>query len=119
MNQILDLFFTFFHIFIITINLFAWVNPKLYFLHFFTTCLTAFSWFILGIFYGWGYCFLTDWHWHIKKQLGETKIPNDFISYILNRMFELNINEKIIYYSTGIVFIICFMVSIYNFNRNR
>jgi len=36
--------------------------------------LTGLSWFGLGIFYGWGYCPLTDWHWKVLRELGETGI---------------------------------------------
>ena len=28
------------------------------------------SWFILGIWYGWGYCICTDWHWQVRRALG-------------------------------------------------
>jgi len=33
--------------------------------------LTAFSWFVLGIWYGWGYCVCTDWHYMVlRDELG-------------------------------------------------
>ncbi|HUR31773.1 MAG TPA: hypothetical protein VMZ69_10110 [Saprospiraceae bacterium] len=32
--------------------------------------LTIASWFIIGLWKGFGYCFLTDWHWRIKEKLG-------------------------------------------------
>lgn len=41
---------------------------------------------VLGIWYGWGYCPLTDWHWNIKQQLGEQHLPNSFIKYCLDKI---------------------------------
>ena len=32
--------------------------------------LTALSWFGLGVWYGWGYCPFTDWHWQVRERLG-------------------------------------------------
>jgi hypothetical protein len=34
---------------------------------------------IFGIWYGYGYCLFTDWHWRIRELLG---YPNDSNSYI-------------------------------------
>lgn len=39
-------------------------------------CLTAASWFGLGLRYGWGYCPFTDWHWQIRARLGHDDPPS-------------------------------------------
>ena len=36
----------------------------------FTLLATAASWFVMGIWYGIGYCLCTDWHWQVRQQLG-------------------------------------------------
>lgn len=41
-----------------------------------TVSLTALSWFGLGIWYGWGYCPSTDWHWQIRARLGYHDPPS-------------------------------------------
>jgi len=69
------------HVIIILFNLFGWIWKKTLRLHLIVILITAGSWFVLGIWYGWGYCFLTDWHWQIKHQLGEANLPNSFITY--------------------------------------
>jgi len=56
--------------------------------------LTGLSWFGLGIFYGWGYCPLTDWHWKVLRELGETGLPNSYVSYLINRMLSLNFSDE-------------------------
>lgn len=55
--------------------------------------LTFASWGILGIWYGWGYCPLTDWHWDILNQLGEKSLPNSYISYLLQRILDLHLPD--------------------------
>ena len=37
---------------------------------------TAISWFVLGAWYGWGYCPCTDWHWQIRARLGYDDPPS-------------------------------------------
>ena len=36
--------------------------------------------------YGWGYCPLTDWHWQVKRALGETGLPASWVKYYLDRI---------------------------------
>jgi hypothetical protein len=48
--------------------------------------LTLGSWLLLGIWFGFGYCFLTDLHWDVKRRLGETDLPNSFIQYLFDRL---------------------------------
>ena len=48
-------------------------------LHLISLGLTTFSWLVPGIWYGFGYCFLTDRHWEIKEKFGQTGLPASFI----------------------------------------
>ena len=77
----LDIIFYALHIIIIAFNLFAWMWKKTLRLHLVVAGLTVFSWLVLGIWYGFGYCFLTDWHWQVKRRLGETDLPDSFVTY--------------------------------------
>ncbi|MDP3718874.1 MAG: DUF2784 family protein [Acidobacteriota bacterium] len=45
-----------------------------------TLTLTALSWFGLGIWYGWGYCPFTDWHWQVRSRLGYADPPSSTTS---------------------------------------
>ena len=38
------------------------------------------------MFYGWGYCPCTDWHWEIKRRLGEVDLPNSYIKYYADKL---------------------------------
>lgn len=75
-----------FHIFIIVFNLFGWITMNLRRFHRWIVSITAICWLGLGqLFDSIGYCPLTDWHWAIKKQLGEEELPNSFITLLINQ----------------------------------
>ncbi|HMP99029.1 MAG TPA: DUF2784 domain-containing protein [Cyclobacteriaceae bacterium] len=81
--QLANIFFFVFHILLILFNLLGWIWKKSRKWNLFTLCLTAFSWFGLGIFYGWGYCPLTDWHWQVRDELGLITPYNSYIQFLI------------------------------------
>jgi hypothetical protein len=48
----------------------GWIWNRTRFWHLLAVALTAASWFGLGLWYGWGYCLCTDWHWQVRERLG-------------------------------------------------
>src|SRR5660397_111289 len=42
-----------------------------------------FSWVVLGCWKGFGYCFLTDWHYDVLRKLGKTGMPNSYIAFLI------------------------------------
>ena len=86
MYTILDYFFNVFHGSLVLFNLTGWAWQRTRRIHLITTGLTILSWFGLGIFYGWGYCPCTDWHWEIKHKLGETNLPNSYVKYYVDKL---------------------------------
>jgi hypothetical protein len=118
----LDVFLTVAHIFIIGFNLIGWIFVKTRKLHFWVVMLTLFSWIVLGIWYGWGYCFLTDWHWDIKRSLGESSLPLSFITYLTNNLLGFNFSNAFVNGVLGIVFTLIVLLTvglqIKNFRRN-
>lgn len=90
----LDILYTIAHLILIGFNLLGWIWRKTRRLHLVTITLTILSWLVLGIWYGWGYCPLTDWHWNVKEQLGEKNLPASFIKYFLDRITGESINSK-------------------------
>ncbi len=82
-----DYFFTIFHLILILFNLFGWIWKPLRKIHLITISLTLASWFILGIWYGWGYCPFTDWHWQILHELGHSGLPSSYVSFLVIRIF--------------------------------
>jgi hypothetical protein len=78
-----------------------------------TLGLTAASWFILGLFYGLGYCPLTDWHWKILEKLGKGPLPDSYISYLIQRIFHVNPPGLLVEKATFILFFIALLFSLY------
>ncbi len=108
-----DIFFFAFHIGLILFNLLAWIFRRTRKLNLITLCLTALSWFGLGIFYGWGYCFLTDWHWQIREKLGYAVTSNSYIHFLIQKILGVNLMENIVDALTLILFLTALLISIF------
>jgi hypothetical protein len=96
MLRLLDFLLTAFHLAFSLFNLTGWIWKKTRKFHLVTLCLTILSWALLGIWFGWGYCPLTEWHWDVKRQLGETNLPNSFIKYIADRLTGADIDSTLV-----------------------
>ncbi|MFC2113165.1 DUF2784 domain-containing protein [Bacteroidota bacterium] len=94
--RFLDIFFTAFHTCLILFNLFGWIWKKTRRANLVCILLTAGSWLILGIFYGLGYCPLTDWHFNILERLGHTELPSSYISFLVKRLSGLNPDQGLV-----------------------
>ena len=82
--RLLDILFVVFHTLLVGFNMLGWAWRRTRRLHLITISVTLLSWFGLGVVYGWGYCPLTDWHWDVKRALGETALPASWMKYYLD-----------------------------------
>jgi hypothetical protein len=123
MLKILDLFFIIFHTALIIFNLFAWIIKKTRKLNLITLLLTGGSWFVLGIFYGMGYCPLTDWHFKILERMGQDNLPDSYIKYLADRLTGFNFNPSLVELMTLMAFFTALVVSVFmnirDFKRDR
>jgi hypothetical protein len=119
MYQFLDVFFLVLHSALILFNLFGWIWKKTRKLNLITLSLTGLSWIGLGIFFGWGYCFLTDWHWRVLQKLGISDLPDSYVQYLLGRILGIRISAIEADYLTGIFFLLALMLSVYLNLKNR
>lgn len=120
MLQFLDLLLTLLHFLIIGFNLFGWMWPRLRKAHFIGVLLTAGSWLILGIWYGLGYCPITEWQWRVKEQLGETNLPGSFVKYYADKWSGKDFSADLVNKITAISFACAAALSIYfNFLHKR
>jgi hypothetical protein len=85
MLRFLDIFFIVFHTLLIFFNLFGWIIRSLRKANLILLLLTGGSWFILGIFYGFGFCPLTEFHWQVLQKLSQNNLPDSYISYLIQR----------------------------------
>lgn len=75
-----------FHTVLIIFNLFGWLDRRTRKLNLISLLLTFGSWFLLGLWKGWGYCFLTDWHYQVLRALGETDLPSSYIAFLVRKI---------------------------------
>lgn len=111
--QFMDIVFTVFHTCLILFNLFGWIWKKTRRLNLICLLLTAGSWLILGIFYGLGYCPLTDWHFNILERLGHTDLPLSYISFLVARLTGLHPEQGLVDAATTWGLILALMASLY------
>lgn len=113
MYQFLNIFFFFFHTAFTIFNLTGWIFKRTRKVHLVTILLTATSWFVLGIWYGWGYCICTDWHWQVRAHLGYHDMPQSYITFLIGKLTGLQLHESLVENSTAAVFICCAGLSIW------
>ena len=121
MLWLIDTFLTLVHLVIIGFNLFGWIWPAARKAHLVCVALTAASWFLLGIWFGMGYCPVTDWQWSVKEQLGENNLPASFIKYYADKISGQNISSSLIDLVTVLSFAVAALLSVYVnfFKKNR
>ena len=109
----LNIFFFVFHTAFTVFNIIGWIFPKTRKLHLITMLLTAFSWFVLGIWYGWGYCLCTDWHWQVREALGYHDRSNSYIHFLVLKLTGKDLNPSFVDRATIVIFLLCFVLSIW------
>lgn len=117
--QFLNIFFFVFHTVFTVFNITGWMFPVTRKWNLITLLLTAFSWFILGIWYGWGYCFCTDWHWDVRERLGYHDAQNSYIHFLLVKLTGLDVNAQTVETLTLVVFLVSLVLSVWLNIRDR
>lgn len=102
-----DYLLTFLHAGLVLFAMTGWAFEKTRSFHFWTLLTILFAWLVLGYWVGTiGYCPITDLHWDIKRALGEQKLPNSFIKYLLDGLFQADFDRKGVDQLTGIVMVL-------------
>lgn len=76
---IANVLFFVFHTALILFNVFGWIPKVTRKWNLLTLGLTAFSWCVMGIWKGVGYCLCTDWHWQIREAMGIHETANSYL----------------------------------------
>lgn len=109
----LNVFFFVFHTIFILFVLFGWIWEKTRKIHLAAVVLTAFSWFGLGIFYGFGYCFCTEWHWNVRYRLGYAEMPRSYIKFLILSATGRDLNDDLVDAVTVMVFLGIFALAVF------
>ena len=103
MYAFLDIFFLIFHTALIGFNITGWIWKKTRRAHLVVIAAMIFSWIGLGFFYGFGYCPCTDWHWQVKRALGETGLPASYVKYYLDKLTGLDWDPALVDPAVGVI----------------
>ncbi len=68
-----------FHTALILFNVLGWLVPKWRRWNLLTLSLTFFSWAIMGLWYGMGYCICTDLHWRVREAMGIHETASSYL----------------------------------------
>jgi len=118
--RFLDILFIVFHTLLIFFNLFGWIFRPLRRANLVVLLLTGGSWFILGIFYGIGYCPLTEFHWEVLHKLGQNDLPDSYIRYLIQRFTGLLPGVRVTDILTLVFYFMALGASIYiNFKPKK
>ncbi len=112
MYAFLDKFFFIFHSVLIVFSLFGWFWKKTRLANLVVLSLTGFSWFFLGIWYGFGFCPSTDWHWQVRMKLGHDNMPQSYIKFLMDSLTGLDVNSTLVDMGTLVFFLLALFASI-------
>jgi hypothetical protein len=80
---------------------------------------TFFSWFVLGIWYGFGYCFCTDWHWQVREALGRPVESHSYVHFLLLELTGIDFPSGLLDTTVVVVFALALLLSVVLNLRDR
>jgi len=84
--KVSDLALVVIHGVIIIFTLFGWILPATRLAHLCWIVVTLCCWYVLGIWFGMGYCPVTDLQWRLKKKMGIGRPEKTFVQFWLERI---------------------------------
>lgn len=109
MLEAFDWLFHLVHILVIVINSTFWMSFRTLNISRMTLLSTLISWLGFGFFYGFGYCFLTDWHWKLKHQMGDVNLPPSYLKLVLDRTLRQDFDANLLDKMTIMIFLVSIM----------
>jgi hypothetical protein len=121
--QALNIGFFLFHTALVLFNLLGWIWKRTRRWNLVMLLLTAASWFVMGFWFGPGYCVCTDYHWRVRAALG---YPNDSPTYIhllVKTLTGASLSTALVEAITAIGFAVSLLASVWlnirDFRRTR
>jgi hypothetical protein len=96
MYEFLNVFFFVFHSSLVLFIIVGWIWPKTRRINLVVILLTLFSWFFLGIWYGFGYCPSTDWHWQVRMKLGHYDMPSSYLTFLVRSLTGWDVDKMLV-----------------------
>lgn len=79
---------------LILLNMFGWAFRRTQVIHLVALLATLFSWFVMGIWRGFGYCMCTDWHFQIRREMGIHQGEVSYIELLLNQIPSVTVSRQ-------------------------
>ena len=96
MYAFLNVFFFVFHSCLVLFIVFGWIWRKTRLANLVIILSTVFSWFFLGIWYGFGYCPCTDWHWQVRMKMGLYDTSTSYLEFLVEKLTGLNVDRAVV-----------------------
>jgi hypothetical protein len=112
MYAFLNVFFFVFHTSIVLFIVFGWIWKKTRLANLSLIVLTAFSWFFLGNWYGFGYCPCTDWHWQVRMNLGIYDASTSYLEFLVEELSGLDVSRGLVDVFAVAFLILAFCLSV-------
>jgi hypothetical protein len=109
----LNAFFLVFHTGLVFFNTFGWMHPRTRRANLATLLLTLFSWTIMGLKYGVGYCVCTDWHWQVRHALGIKDNADSYVEFLVESLTPYRPNTALVHNATAAIFMLSLTISLY------
>ncbi len=118
MYSFLNVFFFVFHSALMVFVIFGWMWKKTRVANLVVVLLTTFSWFILGIWYGFGFCPSTEWHWQVRMKLGYYDLPNSYTKFLADSLTGLDASQKLVDIMAVLFLAMALVASVYTNTRD-
>lgn len=115
MNQlyrILNILFHGFHLFVIAFTLFGWAFPRTRLANLILILATLFSWYVLGRWWGDGFCPVTYLHWRIRNKIPGKHTPDSYIKLCLDFISKSDLDSSKVNYLTLAAILIAGFISL-------
>jgi hypothetical protein len=110
--EVLNVFFFLFHTCLVVFNVAGWAWKRTRLWNLYSLGLTAFSWFLMGIWYGTGYCVCTDLHFRVRETLGIHDNADNYLQLLARHVLGLDPSPAMVRQIAGLVFGLCLVASI-------
>jgi hypothetical protein len=101
-----------FHTALVIFNCIGWAWRATRRWHLVTLALTAFSWLVLGLLFGAGYCICTDLHWRVRQALGQRVTEDSYVQYLVARLTGWTPDSQLASTVAGLVFAFSVLLSL-------
>jgi hypothetical protein len=108
----LNIGFFVFHSVLILFNVLGWAWRRTRLWNLITLSGTAFSWVVMGIWKGAGYCICTDWHWQVREAMGIHETSSSYLVLLVRNLTGWDPPVRLVNSVALVVFLSCLVLSV-------